>query len=379
MHLEDIFKILKSVRCLDMDYDSGRILGSMCTKPDEIGLRAYKMFIDSNLGDPGLFAGTTLLESEVIGMLGNLLHHPDCVGHIVTGGTEANLMAICVAKYKFQEKNPGKIPELILPRSAHFSFNKILNMLNLKPVYVNLDENYRIDTKHLEELINTNTMAIVAIAGTTELGYVDDIEVISEIAYENNIYLHVDAAFGGFVIPFLDKKIPFDFSCRGVSSITIDPHKMGCAPIPSGGILFRYHEDLKRLSVRTPYLTHDHQNTIVGTRSGASSAAIWTLLKYYGYEGYKNKVDKCMDVTWYAYDKLNKIDKVNIRIPELNLLSFTVEGIDTDTLQKKILKDYNFSVSVSEYPHAIRIVVMPHVKKVHVDEFIRSLEEILES
>ncbi|MEE3490959.1 MAG: aminotransferase class I/II-fold pyridoxal phosphate-dependent enzyme, partial [Methanobrevibacter sp.] len=164
MSKEDIFENLKKFQDMNMSYESGRILGSMCTKPDPIAMEAYKMFIETNLGDPGLFPGTALMESEVIEMLGEMLHLENPAGHIVTGGTEANIMAMTVAKYLFKEKNDG-VPEIILPRSAHFSFKKIISMLSLKPHYVPLDENYRMDVSMIEDLISENTMAIVAIAG----------------------------------------------------------------------------------------------------------------------------------------------------------------------------------------------------------------------
>ena len=68
---EDVFRDLNVFHNMDMKYSSGRILGSMCTKPDPVGLEAYKMFIETNLGDPGLFKGTALMEQEVINSLGN--------------------------------------------------------------------------------------------------------------------------------------------------------------------------------------------------------------------------------------------------------------------------------------------------------------------
>ena len=71
----------------------------------------------------------------------------------------------------------------------------------------------------LKKVISDKTVAIVAIAGTTELGLIDPIEEISKIAFDNNIYFHVDAAFGGFSIPFLKQRgydLPtFDFSLSG--------------------------------------------------------------------------------------------------------------------------------------------------------------------
>ena len=91
---KDILKELNEIQSKDHKYSDGRILGSMCTKPDPVGLEAYKMFIETNLGDPGLFKGTALMEQEVINSLGNLLHLKNPCGHIVTGGTEANIMAI---------------------------------------------------------------------------------------------------------------------------------------------------------------------------------------------------------------------------------------------------------------------------------------------
>ncbi|WP_455645289.1 tyrosine decarboxylase MfnA [Methanosphaera sp.] len=377
---EDIFRDLSNFQDLDMNFDSGKILSSMCTKPDPVGMEAYKMFIETNLGDEGLFKGTSMMEQEVVSSLGKLLNLDNAAGHIVTGGTEANIMAMATAKYLFEEEHDG-VPELILPKSAHFSFKKILSMFSIKPVYVPLNDDYKIDVSKLEDLITDNTMAMLAIAGTTELGLIDDIPSISKIAKSNHIYLHVDAALGGFMIPFLNYKnnnqINFDFKCKGVSSMTIDPHKMGLAPVPSGGIIFRKKKYLEKLAVKTPYLTKDKQTTIVGTRTGASTAATWALLNYYGMDGYKKIVLDAISLTEYTYNKLRNMNHVNvIHKPELNLVSFIVDNMDVDTLQEE-LKYYGWQVSVAEYPHAIRLVLMPHVKKQHIDQFIIDLKKVL--
>lgn len=380
MTKEDIFENLKKFQDMDMSYESGRILSSMCTKPDPIAMEAYKMFIETNLGDPGLFPGTSLMESEVIEMLGHLLHLENASGHLVTGGTEANIMAMAVAKYLFQEKHEG-VPEIILPESAHFSFKKIISMLSLEAKVVPLDENYKMDVSKIEDLITENTMAIVAIAGTTELGLIDDIEKISEIAYSHDIYLHIDAAFGGFVIPFLDDEhkgdLNFDFKCKGVSSMTIDPHKMGLAPVPAGGILFRHAEHLEKLAVKTPYLSKNKQTTIVGTRTGAATAATWTLLNYYGMEGYRKIVKDAIELTEYTYNKLTDMENVTVTCkPELNLISFMSDNKSADILKKE-LYDYGWRVSVAQRPHVVRLVLMPHVKKEHIDRFLIDLNEVL--
>ncbi|RAP49633.1 MAG: tyrosine decarboxylase MnfA [Methanosphaera sp. rholeuAM74] len=379
-NVDSIFRDLEEFKKMNMTYESGRILGSMCTKPDPIGLKAYKMFIETNLGDPGLFEGSAKMESQVIDMLGKLLHLDDASGHIVTGGTEANFMAMTIAKYLFLENNSG-VPEVILPCNAHFSFKKICPMLSVKPVYVPLKD-YRMDCSVIEEYITDNTMAIVALAGSTELGLVDDIARISEIAQKNRLYLHVDAAFGGFIIPFMknDKSHPlnFDFSCEGVDSITIDPHKMGLAPVPAGGIIIRDKKHLEKLSVKTPYLTKEKQTTVVGTRTGASTAATWTLLNYYGKSGYKRIVNESISLTKYTYNQLKQIPQIKLTCkPDLNIISFKVENMDSKLLQRKLLK-LGWRVSVSENPYAMRLVLMPHVKKEHITEFIKTLKKVIE-
>ena len=199
---EDILKKLSEIHKLDHDYADGRILGSMCTQAHPFAKEVYCNFLDTNLGDPGLFKGTKSLEDEVVKSIGSLLSLDNAYGNIVTGGTEANIMAIRAARNHARKYKGIVDGEIIIPSSAHFSFKKAADMLNLKIVEAKLDDNYKIDVESVKQSISDKTVAIVAIAGTTELGLIDPIEEISKIAHENNIYFHVDAAFGGFQFHF---------------------------------------------------------------------------------------------------------------------------------------------------------------------------------
>lgn len=376
----EVFKQLKMFKKKDMTHLSGKILGSMCTCPHPIGLKAYHMFLESNLGDPGLFKGTKTMEDEVISLLGDLLGKKDIYGHIITGGTEANIMAMRAARNFALQKNPQiKDPEIIVPRSAHFSFKKAADMLCLNIIEAKLDNEYKVDVNSIKELLSKNTVAVVAVAGTTELGKIDPVEKISHICYDNNIYLHVDAAFGGYSIPFLNEigyKFPkFDFRLRGVCSITIDPHKMGLAPIPTGGILFREKKYLEAMSVETPYLTEDRQSTLVGTRTGASTAATWALIKHLGREGYKNVSNQCMEITKLLYNGIIESGFEVVTGPQLNIVAFKSKKVSVDELAYK-LENLGWAVSKSSYPSAIRVIVMPHIKEEHVKEFIEDLKSL---
>ena len=376
---EIILKELEELHKLDYEYSDGRILGSMCTEAHPFAKEVYCKFLDTNLGDPGLFKGTKTIENKVIDSIGKMLSLDKAYGNIVTGGTEANLMAIRAARNHARKYKGIVDGEIIIPDSAHFSFKKAADMLNLKIVEVSIDDNYKIDVESLKSVISDKTVAIVAIAGTTELGLIDPIEEISKIAFENNIYFHVDAAFGGFSIPFLREAgydLPvFDFSLPGVCSITVDPHKMGLAPIPAGGIIFRCEEYLEVMAVDSPYLTVKTQSTIVGTRLGASSAATYAIMKYFGKEGYSKLAQEVMENTKYLASNLKKLGYEIVCEPELNIVAFNHPDIETNDLAEK-LEEKGWKVSVAKCPVAIRVVLMNHIKLNHIKELLEDLKEI---
>lgn len=372
---DKVFELLRNYKKRDMTHRSGRILGSMCTCPHEVGFKAYTMFIESNLGDPGLFQGTKTMENEVIATLGELLGKSDVYGHIITGGTEANIMAMRAARNMRRIRDP----EIIVPKSAHFSFKKAADILCLNMREAQLDGEYRVDINSVKELISDKTVAVVGIAGTTELGKIDPIEELSDICLEREIFFHVDAAFGGFSIPFLNQMgydLPkFDFSLPGVCSVTIDPHKMGLAPIPTGGILFRDKSYLEVMSVETPYLTEECQSTIVGTRTGASTAATWALLKHLGFEGYQKIANKCMELTKLLAQGVKDTGFHLVTEPQLNIVAFTGEGIAPCDIAK-LLDEKGWAVSIASHPKSVRIIVMPHLKEEHIKAFLEDLKDI---
>ncbi len=362
----------------DFTYDSGKIIGSMCTYPHPLARKVYTHFLEKNLGDSGLFPAVANLEKEAIQMIGTLLSNPQASGHIVTGGTEANTLALWTAK-KLSKKNNC---EVVVPISAHCSFDKAADLLGVKLIKIRLNSKFQVDVAAVEKAINSNTTAIVGIAGTTGLGVVDPIDKLSEIALEKSLYLHVDGAFGGFVLPFLKElkfDVPsFDFTEPGVSSITIDPHKMGLAPISSGGILFRDEGLGKTVAWNIPYLAggETHQTTLVGTRSGASAIAVWAVLKYLGRGGYRRIIRRCMRLTCKLAEEIPKIRGLDIVTkPVMNIIGVKSEALDIRQIAQQLrLRKW----AVSLFPRHIRIVLMPHVQEHHVDMFLEDLEKVVE-
>ena len=372
---EEVLRELERKTAEDLTFDSGRILGSMCTYPHPFAVKVVQLYIDRNLGDPGLHVGSQKIEEEAILMLSDLLGLKKGYGHIVSGGTEANILAVRA----FRNVAGTERPELILPRSAHFSFLKASEMLGVKLVWAELKEDYSVDVKDVENRITEDTIGIVGIAGTTGLGVVDDIPALSDLAQDYGLPLHVDAAFGGFVIPFakeLGYEIPdFDFRLKGVKSITIDPHKMGMVPIPAGSIIFREKKYLEAISVPAPYLAGGKvwQATITGTRPGANALAVWAMIKHLGFEGYKEVVKKAMELSRWFAGELKKIPGVYlIREPVLNIVSFGTENLEVVEAELK-----RRGWGISAHRGYIRIVMMPHVKREHLEEFLGDLRGIM--
>lgn len=372
-----VLKELESRLRNDFTFGSGRIIGSMCTSPHPLGRKVYTRFLDRNLGDSGLFPAVAKLEEEAIRMLGGLLSNPKASGHIVTGGTEANTLALWAAKKLSKKRNC----EVIVPVSAHCSFDKAAELLGLKIVKVGLNSRFQVDVEAVEKAVNSNTIAIVGAAGTTGLGVVDPISELSETASEKQVYLHVDAAFGGFVLPFMKEvgfDIPdFDFLSPGVCSITIDPHKMGLAPIPAGGILFRNEQLRKAVAWNVSYLAggETEQATLVGTRSGASVIAVWALLNHLGREGYKRIVRRCMHLTQKLAVEIQKIKGLDIVAePTMNIVGIKSEVLDIRRVAKELrLRRW----AVALFPRHIRVVVMPHIQELHIEKFLDDLKEIV--
>jgi tyrosine decarboxylase/aspartate 1-decarboxylase len=361
----------------DLVFDSGAILGSMCSLPDPLALDVFTANMDKNIGDPGLHPALSELERETVGLLGDMLGEPNARGSIVTGGTEANLLALWTAK---NIANPQQ-REVVLPETAHFSFDKAASMMDLQLIKVPVDAENRVLPEKYARAIGPRTMALVGIAGTTGLGAVDPLAKLSDLALHHGLYFHVDAAFGGFVLPFLEEAgfpaPPFDVRLPGVSSIAIDPHKMGRSTIPAGCILYRSGEIAEASQTTVTYLAggKTKQQTIVGTRPGGAVAAVWAVLARYGREGFVELVRGCMARTWRLTERLREMPLVNTVIePVINVVGIRPRQTEPQRLAEELRRR---GYALSLFPGFLRITVMPHLNDERIDSFLTVLEQTL--
>ncbi len=368
MHDDDIERILDEFYREDFHYESGRVLGSMYTYPPDIVLKAFFKFYQANLGNPGLYPGTARMERLVVDFLLKLTSgKAGFFGHVLSGGTEANITALWAARKMGFRK-------ILATRDVHFSVLKAADLLGIPIEYVPMRD-FAMDPRALEETVEDGTI-VVATAGTTPLGYVDPIEETGKICGDLRCYLHVDAAFGGFVIPFLNElgrtNIRFGFDVQAVRSVTIDPHKMGLTPYPAGGLVAR-ENIFAKISVEAPYLMEGRSDTLLGTRQSGSVAASYAAILHFGWDGYREIVEECIDTTDYLVFRAREEGFEILAKPVMNIVNIVVE--DPRKVQRELFRR-GWAVSTNPAYGTLRIVVMPHVKKEVVDEFLKELKRV---
>ncbi len=301
--------------------------------------------------------------------VGELAGNSKTWGFATTGGTESNIQAMRVAKKENKKGSEGEKGNIVVPESAHFSFDKISDLLGVEVRKAPLNEDLKVDVGEVEGLVDDNTFAIVGIACTTEYGQVDPIEELGKIAEERGIFLHVDAAFGGFVLPFLGRR-DWGF-VKGVSSVSIDPHKMGFSTIPCGVLVFRENV-MDRLAVDTPYLTHRSQYTLTGTRTGGSVVGAYAVMRHLGWDGYTKIVKECMRITHLMKEGCEELGLEPVIEPVCNVLCVRCDR--AEDVKNELMRRNWYVSTVGE---AIRMVMMPHVSERTVEEFLRELKDVL--
>jgi len=337
-----------------------RVLTSMCTEPHPLAREAAERFLATNPGDPGTYETVAGLERDAIEQLGTIAGLPEPAGYVTSGGTESNIQAVRIARNRAETDDPN----VVAPTSAHFSFRKAADLLGVElrtaPV---LD--HRADIDAMARLVDEDTVAVVGVAGSTEYGVVDPIPAIADLAADAGALCHVDAAWGGFYLPFTD--FAWQFGHADIDTLTIDPHKAGRAAVPAGGLLARSESLLADLAIDTPYLESTSQVTLTGTRSGAGVASAVAAMEALWPDGYREQYERAMDNAEWLADALASRGH-DVFGPELPLVTADLSVPMTDEL-----RDRGWRVSKTGSGE-LRIVCMPHVTRSMLRSFVADLD-----
>ncbi|ELZ07418.1 tyrosine decarboxylase MfnA [Natrialba aegyptia] len=340
-----------------------RVLSSMCTEPHPVAREAAERFLATNPGDPGTYPAISSLEDEAIERLGEIAGLADPAGYVTSGGTEANIQAVRIAR----ERAETATPTIVMPESGHFSFQKAATLLEVDLQLVPTDDDHRADLDAVRACVDDDTALIVGVAGTTEYGRVDPIPELGDIAQSVDAMLHVDAAWGGFVLPFTDHDWNFDHA--PVDTMAIDPHKMGQAAVPAGGLLVREDTLLDELAVDTPYLESTSQATLTGTRSGAGVASAVAAMDELWPAGYREQYTRSQANAEWLADALTARG-YDVVAPELPLVAADVPAATFEAL-----RDAGWRISRTGTDD-LRIVCMPHVTREMLEALVADLDDL---
>ena len=391
---EEIMKRLEGFADLDADPYSGRLF-TIAFEPGTEELRdllhqAFTMFMDKNILDFTEFRSAIKMEKEIIDIAKSLMNaDEDAVGTYTFGGTESVFLAMKAARDHFFIKKGFQIPEVVMPVTGHPCYDKAAEYLGLKvnrvPVVLETLEG---DPEAIRAAVNENTAMIVGSVPNWPFGTLDPISEFAEIAAENEIWMHVDACVGGFILPYLRKlgePIPeFDFQIPGVSSISMDPHKYAYSSLGASIVLFRkkFHKMLSQYAnLRWPGYPIINPG-VLSSRSGGPVAATWAVLHYLGEPGYLELSKKLLD----ARNKLIEgLEKLNFKImgrPRSPIVAFTSDEVNlfnlSDVMMNKgWLVNPQRGISELNIPRSIHLTVTPIHNKM-ADQFLQSLEEAKE-
>jgi tyrosine decarboxylase / aspartate 1-decarboxylase len=338
-----------------------RVLSSMCTRPHPVAREAAERFLASNPGDPKSYPAVSRLETRAIAGLGEIAGLDDAQGYIASGGTEANIQAVRIAR----DCATTPSPNVVVPASAHFSFRKATDLLGVVLRVVPLEEDGRADPAAVADRVDADTVLVVGVAGTTEYGRVDPIPALAEVATAVDARFHVDAAWGGFYLPFTDHEWRFDQA--PIDTMTIDPHKVGQAAIPAGGLLVRDGSLVDALAVETPYLESPSQWSLTGTRSGAGVASTVAAIEELWPDGYERTYERAQaNATWLA----GELDDRGLS-PTDPTLPLVTAALPEDSFEALRADGWRISTTGAG---ELRVTCMPHVTREMLETFLADLD-----
>ncbi|MFZ0548375.1 MAG: aminotransferase class V-fold PLP-dependent enzyme, partial [Candidatus Promineifilaceae bacterium] len=332
----------------------------------EVAKAAYLQYFSENGLGLKAFPSLARFEREIVEMLSNLFHGLAAVGSVTSGGTESNLLAVKTARDQAAERKqvPGT-PEIVMPVTAHASFDKAAHYFGLKAVRTHIGPDFRADVAGMRAAIGEKTVLLVASAPSYVHGVIDPVEEIGKLALEFDLPLHIDSCMGGFMLPFLEQAgyplPPFDFRVAGVTSISADIHKYGFAAKGASAILYRDQTTYRYQPFSFEGWPSGRYATpnILGTRSGGAIAAAWAVMNYLGQEGYLRLARQIMDITSQFINGIRAIPGLEVwGLPQMSLFGYGSRTLDIFAVAEE-MEAKGWYVNRQQDPPGIHLTITP--------------------
>lgn len=344
-----------------------------------------KNYIDHDMY-PQLF----VMEQRMVRWLHHLWNGPEGVepyGTATIGSSEACMLAGLAHKWNWREARrksnaDASKPNMVTGGNVQVVWKKFMRYFDVEPRIAPLKPgNYRLTTEHLDELVDENTICVVAIAGQTFTGEDDDIQEIHAWldAYEKrtgiNIPMHIDGASGGFVNPFLYPDYLWDFRLPRVMSINASGHKFGLTPPGLGWVVFRerkvFHEDLV---FYVNYLGGEMPTaTLNFSRNAMQIPVQYYMFLRCGREGYTRIMQHALDNANYLRQRLlesglfvmlnetQRIPVVSLALNKEKATNYNEFDVSAKVRERGWVLSAYAMPSNAESVNCLRVVVRPHL------------------
>jgi histidine decarboxylase len=359
----------------------------------ELQKAGIDVFAFNNVGNPFQSSpipfNTHDLERQTIQQFGKRFAFPadDTWGFLSHSGTDSNLHGMYMGRTILQGRT-GRLPKAYFTAEAHYSVQILRDLLGLETVMVETLADGAMDPDDLADKVSENANApalVVATAGTTFKGAIDHVDPIQEALRGHASYVHLDAALFGGYLPFTPHahEVAFrknrDATSDRFDSIAVSCHKFFGFPSPAGLFITRqstYDEFNERFSrIHNPEYIHHVPGTITCSRDSVKPAEFFYFTTPTAVDRLVNDAKQMLSHTSFL------LDQMNTRFPQFsatraNPLSNTVYFRSPS---KAIVNKYSLATmhlpvdpKQQEYAH---IVVMPHVSREVLTEFLADLEQ----
>ncbi|MEJ2059256.1 MAG: glutamate decarboxylase [Gammaproteobacteria bacterium] len=276
---------------------------------------------DKNMIDKDEYPQTAEIEERCVNMVARLFNAPDtgrAVGVSAIGSSEAVMLAGMAMKWNWRKRREAAgqaadKPNLILGSNVQVVWEKFCRYWEIEPRYIPMAEGrYVITPEEVLARIDENTIGVVAILGTTFTGEFEPVQAIHDAVVQHNeqhgldVPLHVDAASGGFVAPFIHPDLLWDFRLPQVRSINVSGHKYGMVYPGVGWVVWRDQQDLpEELVFHVNYLGGDMPTfTLNFSRPGNQVIGQYYNFLRLGHEGYRRIMETLRDNAMYLSGRI---------------------------------------------------------------------------
>lgn len=365
-------RVADEVLAYPMGNPSPRFFAWVNSTPSHIGILGDMFAAAMSPSAAGGDQAATYVERAALTWIKDMLGFPqDAQGLLVSGGSMANLTALSVMRHVKSENNvrqngmTAEPRQMIVYTSAHghSCIEKAVHMLgigakNLR--IIPLDEQHRMDVDKLREAIRIDREAglypvcVAASAGTTNTGAIDKLDEIADICEAENLWFHIDGAYGGFGILSEQAQHMYSGMSRA-DSLAVDPHKWMYVPVECGCVFVRNGQAMRdTFSLVPAYLQEDRAEPwfseygIQQTR-GFRALKVWLTIQHFGLDGYREMITNDIRTAEELRRKLHmRDDYETVTAGPLSVTCFryTPAGVPEehlDTLQRQIVEWTNAS------------------------------------